>query len=185
MPTATEIAGIASRATLIHGADKVEAALARMAREITTELSGSDPVLLCVMNGGLIVTGQLAVRLQFPLQIDYLHLTRYRGATSGGEIECRVMPALDLRGRVVLVVDDILDEGNTLAAVLRYCREQGADRVLSAVLVDKQRPRPEALAKADFVGLHVPNRYVYGYGMDYRNYLRNANGIYAIADEDM
>ncbi|MCY3565250.1 MAG: hypoxanthine-guanine phosphoribosyltransferase [Gammaproteobacteria bacterium] len=179
------MAAIASRAARIHDAVRVEAALDRMAREITAELAGSDPILLCVMNGGLIVTGLLAVRLQFPLQIDYLHMTRYRGATSGGEIECRVMPALDLRGRVVLVVDDILDEGNTLSAVLRYCREQGAARILSAVLVDKRRPRPEALAAADFSGLHVPDRYVYGYGMDYKNYLRNADGIYAVADEDM
>ncbi len=185
MPTADEIAAVASRATRIHDAGRVEAALDEMAREITVELAGSDPILLCVMNGGLIVTGLLAVRLQFPLQIDYLHMTRYRGATSGGEIECRVMPALDLRGRVVLVVDDILDEGNTLSAVLRYCREQGAARALSAVLVDKRRPRPKALAAADFYGLRVPDRYVYGYGMDYKNYLRNADGIYAVADEDM
>lgn len=185
MPTADEIAAVASRATRIHDSGRVEAALDRMAREITAELAGSDPILLCVMNGGLIVTGLLAVRLQFPLQIDYLHMTRYRGGTSGGEIECRVTPALDLRGRVVLVVDDILDEGNTLAAVLRYCRERGAARILSAVLVDKRRPRPEALAAADFFGLHVPDRYVYGYGMDYKNYLRNARGIYAVADEDM
>ena len=185
MPTTDKIAAVASRATRIHGADQVEAALTRMAREIAAELADSDPILLCVMNGGLIVTGLLAVRLQFPLQIDYLHMTRYRGATSGGEIECRVMPALDLRGRVVLVIDDILDEGNTLSAVLRYCREQGAARVLSAVLMDKQRPRPETLAAADFSGLRVPDRYVYGYGMDYRNYLRNADGIYAVADEDI
>ena len=185
MSMPVDVRAVASRATRIHDAGRVEAALARLAREITAELAGSDPILLCVMNGGLIVTGLLAVRLQFPLQIDYLHMTRYRGATSGGEIECRVMPALDLRGRVVLVVDDILDEGNTLSAVLRYCREQGAARILSAVLVDKRRPRPEALAAADFSGLHVPDRYVYGYGMDYKNYLRNVDGIYAVADEDM
>lgn len=185
MSELVDVKGVANRATRIYSAAQVEAALARMAREIAAELAGSDPILLCVMNGGLIVTGLLAVRLQFPLQIDYLHMSRYRGGTTGGEIECRVMPTLDLRGRVVLVVDDILDEGNTLSAVLRHCREQGAARVLSAVLVDKRRPRPEALAAADFSGLHVPDRYVYGYGMDYRNYLRNADGIYAVADEDM
>lgn len=185
MPTAAEIAAVAGRATRIHSAAEVEAALDRMAREITAELAGANPILLCVMNGGLIVTGQLALRLRFPLQIDYLHASRYRGATSGGEIEHRVLPALDLRGRAVLVVDDILDEGQTLAALLRYCREQGAGRALSAVLADKQRPRPKALAAADFAALQVPDRYVYGYGMDYRNYLRNADGIYAVADEDI
>ena len=185
MTTIEEIAAVAGRATRIHSAEEVEAALARMVDEITAELAGSDPVLLCVMNGGLIVTGLLAVRLRFPLQLDYLHLSRYRGETAGGKIDARVMPALGLRGRVVLVVDDILDEGHTLSAVLRFCREQGAARVLSAVLVDKQRSRDEASVKADFIGLRVPDRYVYGYGMDYKGYLRNADGIYAVADEDM
>ena len=98
MLTAEEIAAVASRATCVHSADQVEAALARMAREITAELAGSDPILLCVMNGGLIVTGLLALRLEFPLQIDYLHISRYRGATSGGALERRVMPALDFAG---------------------------------------------------------------------------------------
>lgn len=185
MPTADEIAAVAGRATRIHGAAEVQAALDRMAREITAELADTNPILLCAMNGGLIVTGQLALRLKFPLQIDYLHASRYRGATAGGDIEHRVSPTLDPRGRVVLVVDDILDEGVTLAAILRYCREQGAERVLSAVLADKRRPRTGGLAKADIAGLQVPDRYVYGYGMDYKNYLRNADGIYAVADEDM
>ncbi len=185
MPTAVEIAAIAGRATRIHDAGEVEAALDRMAREVAAELADRDPILLCVMNGGLIVTGLLALRLRFPLQLDYLHVGRYRGATAGGELEYRTMPALELRGRAVLVVDDILDEGHTLAAVLRFCRQQGAARTLSAVLADKQRPRPGTLTAADFTGLRVPDRYVYGYGMDYGNYLRNADGIYAVADEDM
>lgn len=180
-----EITAVAGRATRIHSREEVEVALDRMAREITAQLAGSNPVLLCVMNGGLVVTGLLAVRLQFPLQLDYMHLSRYRGATSGGEIEYRTLPSLDLRGRAVLVIDDILDEGHTLAEVLRYCREQDAEQVLSAVLVDKQRYRSETAVAADFTGLRVPDRYVYGYGMDYKGYLRNADGIYAVADEDM
>ncbi len=184
MPTPDEIAAVAARATRIYSADQVEVALDRMARGIADELAGSNPILLCVMNGGLVATAQLALRLGFPLQIDYLQMSRYRGATTGGEIECKVAPSLQLRGRTVLVVDDILDEGNTLMEVLRLCRELGADRVLSAVLTDKRRPRPGTLAAADFTGLRVPDRYVYGYGMDYNNYLRNADGIYAVADED-
>ena len=185
MPTPDEIAAVAARATRIYSADQVEAALDGMARDIADELAGSNPILLCVMNGGLIATAQLALRLGFPLQIDYLQMSRYRSATSGGEIVCRVAPALDLRGRVVLIVDDILDEGNTLVEVLRLCRELGAERALSAVFADKRRPRPATLAGADFTGLRVPDRYVYGYGMDYKSYLRNVDGIYAVADEDM
>ncbi len=179
------IDAVAARATQIHSAGAVRAAIARMAREIGARLAASNPVLLCVLNGGLVLTGQLAPRLPFPLQIDYLHLSRYRGATSGGEIEQRVPPSMDLQGRVVLALDDILDEGKTLQAVMDLCRERGAARCYSAVLVVKQRPRAAAVPDADFVGLGVPDRYVFGYGMDYQGYLRNANGIYAIAEEDL
>jgi len=184
MTAPAAIQAVADRADRIHGAGEVAAAIDRMAGEIAAELAASDPILLCVMNGGLILTGQLAPRLDFPLRIDYLHVSRYRDATTGGGIDFRVMPGLDLRGRQLLVVDDILDEGHTLAAVLRHCREQGAARVLSAVLADKQRPRSPDAPAADFVGLRVPDRFVFGCGMDYKGYLRNANGIYAIARED-
>ncbi len=178
------IQAVADRADRIHSAGEVAAAIDRMAGEIAAELARSDPILLCVMNGGLILTGALAQRLDFPLRIDYLHVSRYRSATSGGEIDFRVPPVLDPRGRELLIIDDILDEGHTLAAVLRHCREQGATRVLSAVLADKQRPRSPDAPAADFVGLRVPDRFVFGCGMDYRGYLRNARGIYAIARED-
>ena len=79
----------------------------------------------------------------------------------------------------MLVVDDILDEGITLAALLNYCRDAGATEVLSAVLVRKDRPRSVDLIP-DFVGLEIPNRYIFGYGMDYHGYWRNAAGIYAV-----
>ncbi len=179
------IAAVENRATRIYSATEVEAALSRMAEEMSAEISGTDPILLCVMNGGLIVTGRLAAKLRFPLRIDYLQVSRYRGATRSGGIDCRVMPALDLTGRVVLVVDDILDQGHTLDAVLQCCRERGASRVLSAVLAVKRLPRREVDIAADFHALSVPDRYVYGCGMDYQGYLRNVDGVYAIADEDM
>ncbi|MCY4017040.1 MAG: hypoxanthine-guanine phosphoribosyltransferase [Gammaproteobacteria bacterium] len=184
MTAPAAIQAVAGRADRIHSAGEVAAAIDRMARGIAAELAGSDPILLCVMNGGLILTGALAQRLDFPLRIDYLHASRYRSATTGGKIDFRVPPALDPRGRELLVIDDILDEGDTLAAVLRYCRERGAARVLTAVLADKQRPRSADAPKADFVGLRVPDRFVFGSGMDYKGYLRNARGIYAIARED-
>ncbi len=184
MISPNEIAAVASRAELIHDADTIAAVIDRMAREITAKLADSNPILLCVMNGGLLFTAELALRLDFPLQIDYLHSSRYGDATRGGNIEHRIGPGLDLRGRAVLVVDDILDEGHTLQAVLRLCRERGATRALSAILVDKQRPRGPDSPRPDFIGLPVPNHYVFGYGMDYRGYLRNCNGVYALGEED-
>ncbi len=169
-------------ADLLHSEQAVEAALDRMAAQITERLADTNPVLLCVLTGGIIPVGKLTTRLDFPLQLDYLHATRYRGATRGGELHWIAHPSISLRDRVVLVVDDILDEGATLAAIVEHCRAEGASRVLSAVLVDKLHDRKYHNIKADFTGLEVPDRYVFGCGMDYKSYLRNAPGIYAVHD---
>jgi hypoxanthine phosphoribosyltransferase len=167
-------------ADLLHSQQAVEAALDRMAAQITAQLADSNPLLLCVLTGGIIPTGQLTTRLDFPLQLDYLHATRYRGATRGGELNWIAHPSISLRDRVVLVVDDILDEGATLAAIIEHCRGEGASQVYSAVLVNKLHDRKYHNIKADFTGLEVPDRYVFGCGMDYKDYLRNAPGIYAV-----
>ena len=182
--SAESIRGVSTRARCLYTAQQVEAALDAMAVAISGEIGDSNPIILCVMNGGLIVTGSLATRLNFPLQMDYLHVTRYRNETSGADLQWKSYPASSLEDRVVLVVDDILDEGATLERILAYCIEQGASRVLSAVLIEKLHARKLSPIKADFIGLQVEDFYLYGYGMDYKGYLRNAAGIFAIADED-
>ena len=132
------------------------------------------------MIGGIVPAGKLIPRLDFPLQTDYVHATRYRGDVRGRKLHWLARPTQSLQGRTVLVVDDILDEGVTLGEILSDCRAAGAREVRSAVLVDKQIGIKPGLREADFAGLHVENRYVFGYGMDYRGYLRNARGIYAV-----
>ncbi|GEN25992.1 hypoxanthine-guanine phosphoribosyltransferase [Halomonas cupida] len=160
--------------------DEVELALDRMADEITRDLGDKLPVFYCVMNGGLITTGHLLPRLGFPLEVDYLHATRYRGKTRGGELFWRVSPEIPMADRHVVIVDDILDEGATLAAILAYCREAGARSVSTAVLVDKTHDRKAVPdLKADYCSLEVEDRYVFGFGMDYKGYWRNAPGIFA------
>lgn len=159
---------------------QVEQALDRMAEEITLNLGDKLPVFYCVMNGGLITTGHLLPRLGFPLEVDYLHATRYRGGTRGGELFWRVSPEVPMAGRHVVIVDDILDEGATLAAILEYCREAGAASISTAVLVDKRHERKASPdLKADYCSLEVEDRYVFGFGMDYKGYWRNAPGIFA------
>jgi len=150
----------------------------RVALAIENQLGGSLPVVLTVLNGGIIFAGQLLTRLRFPLELDSIHASRYRGKTSGGEIHWLLKPRLSLQDRTVLLIDDVLDEGVTLAALVDWCRGQGALAVYVAVLIDKQigRERP---CRADFVGLEAENRYLFGYGMDYKGHLRNAAGIYA------
>lgn len=160
---------------------EVQAAIARMAKAITARLADANPVLFCVMNGGLIFSGQLLPQLRFPLQAEYLHASRYRHETSGGRLEWKVQPAVNLQGRCVLIVDDILDEGTTLLAIADYCRAQGADEVLTAVLVEKDHNRKARPGlKGDFSGLLIEDRFLFGYGMDYKGYWRNAPGIYAV-----
>lgn len=176
-----EINSVLTDADLLATQAVVEAAIGRMAEEITAELKEADPILICVMNGGLIFSGQLLTRLPFPLEIDYIHATRYGHETSGSGLNWIVKPQLDLAGRTVLLLDDILDEGVTLAAIADYCRQQGAARVLMAVLVEKLHLRKVTPGmRADFTGIEIGDRFLFGYGLDYKGYWRNAPGIYAV-----
>jgi hypoxanthine phosphoribosyltransferase len=179
-----EIKGVLSRAEQLHSAEEVEQAAERLAGAIRDELAEKDPLVLCVMNGAVIPVAMLLLRLDFPLRLDYIHATRYRGATSGGELEWIASPRMPLWDEHVLVVDDIYDEGTTLELIVGSCREQGARSVRSAVLVEKLRPR-QCRYRPDFIGLEVDDRYVFGAGMDYKEYLRNLPAIYAVADEDL
>jgi hypoxanthine phosphoribosyltransferase len=179
--TAEQAAEVFRESDCLHDEAAVGLALDRMAEPIRAALAGRDAVALVVMNGGFIPAAGLLLRLDLPLRIDYLHATRYRERTSGGGLDWKRHHEACLRGRDVLVIDDILDEGLTLAAIIDHCRREGARRVWSAVLAEKLRERPVDLT-ADFVGVAVPDRYVFGYGMDYKGYLRNAPGIYAVAD---
>lgn len=172
------------RAELVFDAGAVQAAVDRMAAEITRDLASANPLLLTVMTGGIVPVVWLSTRLDFPHQIDYVHATRYLGDTRGGRLEWRARPRIDLAGRSVLVVDDILDEGITLQAVARYCREQGAADVRIAALVRKRHERNVTEVEPDYLGLEVPDRYVFGCGMDYQEYYRNLPAIYALSEED-
>jgi hypoxanthine phosphoribosyltransferase len=173
-----EIKHIQATADLLYSEKDVEAAIDKMAEAINIELADCTPLLLCVLNGGIPTFGKLLTRLTIPLTIDTIKISRYQNQTSGGSIEWQGKPQTSIKGRAVLIVDDILDEGITLEVIYNYCKEQGATVVYSAVLVDKAIGHPKPLT-ADFIGLTVENRYVFGYGMDYKGYLRNAPGIYA------
>jgi hypoxanthine phosphoribosyltransferase len=175
---------VAGKAELLVSGAEMERALDRLAERVAAELADKDPVVLCVLNGAIVAVGRLLPRLKFPLRLDCVHATRYRGATSGGCLEWFQRPAAAVRGQHVLVVDDILDEGITLDAIAKACREDGAESVRSAVLVEKERAHACGF-NADFVGVRLPDRYLYGYGLDYKGYFRNADGVYAVADEDV
>ena len=167
----------------LYDKEHVEAALDKMAAAITDKLADKNPLIICVLTGAIIPMGHLLTRLDFPLEIDYIHATRYQGETAGGELHWLANPTSDLSGRVVLIIDDILDEGHTLAGIVKHCHEEGAKDVYSAVLVEKHHDRRVTGLHADFVGLDVDDHYVFGYGMDYKGYLRNAPGIFAVTEQ--
>ena len=169
-------------ADLLHNRADLEAAIRRMGHNIDATLAGDVPVYLCVMNGGLIFAGALALAITNDLEFDYMHATRYRGGTQGQDLHWVKAPSVKLSGRTVLIADDILDEGYTLRAIRDHCVAQGAARVLIAVLCEKRHGRTAPGIKADFVGVEVPDRYVFGFGMDYHEQGRNLPGIYALKE---
>lgn len=176
-----DILQIESTADLLHNEAEVEMAINKMASNINSSLKDKNPIILCVMNGGVVIFGKLLPKLNFPLTIDSINASRYNNKTSGGEVQWIQKPTSSLNNKTVLIVDDILDEGFTLNAIIDYCKEQGATSILTAVLINKKLACKKPIT-ADFVGLEVENRYLFGYGMDYKGYLRNASGIYACRD---
>jgi len=178
-----EARALLAEAELIHSAAAVQTALDDVAGRIRAQLAERNPLVLCVMAGGVIFCGQLLPKLDFPLDFDYLHATRYGAETQGGKISWRSAPWISVKDRTVLVVDDILDEGVTLAAVKESLKRLGAAEVLLAVFADKLNGKQKPVL-ADFVGLTVPDRFVFGYGMDAGGAWRNLPAIYAIQEKN-
>ena len=173
---------VLARAELIYDADKISTALDNIASHLNKRLENKNPLVLCVMQGGIVFTGQLITRLTGNLELDYIHATRYRNQTSGDKLDWLVYPRTSLKGRTVLILDDILDEGITLDAIIEYCYKQGAKEVITAVLLHKKHNRCKAGVSSDYVALEVGDRYVFGFGMDYKGQLRHINAIYAIGE---
>nr|VFK41228.1 MAG: hypoxanthine phosphoribosyltransferase [Candidatus Kentron sp. TC] len=172
---------ILREADLLYTPDQIDKAYDRIAAAITKTLGRhSNPLVLAVPIGGLFPSSEIISRLDFALEVDYIHATRYRGDTTGKDLRFLMGPRTSLEDRTVIVIDDILDEGETLAGILDFCRENGAHKVYSTVLAEKDHDHKPTIQHADFTGFMVEDRYVFGCGMDYKGYLRNVRGIYAM-----
>lgn len=181
MKTTNKIQSILEEATCLYSFSEINAALDKMATQITTALRDTNPLILCVMTGALVPTGHLVTRLHFPLEIDYIHVTRYQGSTRGGDLHWLVEPRHNLKDRTILIVDDIMDGGLTLAAIQDYCKQANAKAVYTAVMVSKNRKRePGVNFEPNYVGVTTEDKYLFGFGLDYEEYLRNVPGIYAV-----
>jgi len=179
MPTSlAEIEYVKVNSTCLLDESAAKTMVNKLAADITEVCQYENPVILCVMTGAVVAVGLLLPQLNFSLEVDYIHATRYQGDMVGGELEWKQLPSTSLLNRTVIIIDDVLDEGVTMAKLKSYCNEQGAARCYTAVLVDKDIEK-EKPSKADFVGFQTGNRYLFGLGMDYKGYLRNVNGLYA------
>ncbi len=165
----------------------LEGSFDTLANEVTTRHRKDNPIAVCVMNGGLFITSEIVKRLSFPLQVDYIHASRYRNEYTGSQtLNWVKTPNIDPRGRTVILFDDILDGGLTLAEVKRYYEDRGAAKVLTAVMLDKDAPREKGgLIQADYAGLKVENKFLFGFGLDYHGYLRNVPAIHAVDKKHM
>lgn len=172
----------------IVSADQVQAAVSRVADNLNKRFGNPDdaafPLVLGVMGGAVVFTGNLLPQLRFPLEFDYIHVTRYGDDDKGGAVVWKVIPRSNVEGRTVVVVDDILDEGETLAHVKQRLLDMGAAEVIIAVFADKDIKRAKPI-KADIVGLTIPNKFVVGFGMDVYGYWRNLPGLWVIRQADL
>lgn len=182
--TAQRALKVNARARCLYTGTQVRAVLDTMAAQISADYAGSNPLLICIMTGGIITASELALRLSFPLQMDYAHASRYGDSTTGAGLQWFREPTIPLAGRQVILVDDIFDQGATLEGISQRCKEMGAAGLRVAVLVDKQHNRKLTSMRPHYIGLSVGDEYVYGFGMDYRGYLRNADGIFAVHPDD-
>ncbi len=179
MTTILQAQQFLQNAEMIRTPEEVQAAVAQVAREINEKLADRHPLVLSVMGGAVIFTGQLLPLLNFPLDFDYLHVSRYGAKQKGGSLHWKVSPGENVAGRVVLVLDDILDEGETLAAIRQRVLELGATAFFSAVFADKANGVNKPI-RADFTGMELPDRFVFGFGMDIQGAWRNLPAIYAV-----
>lgn len=174
---------ILDRAEEICPASAVSDAVVRVASAINAALAHDHPLVIVVLRGAVVFAGQLLPQLTFPLDLDSIDATRYDNTTRGGEITFRALPVTEVAGRSVLLIDDILDQGITLKAIRDKLLAMGARKIMIAVFADKQTGRTKPLA-ADFIGVTLPNRYVFGYGMDVHGYWRNLPSIYALKEPE-
>ena len=174
---------IHSSADLLFDPAAVEQGIADLAVKVAKDCEKDFPLVLCVMNGGLYLTGQLMRHWNFPMTIDYVHATRYRLATLGKDVLWKAYPQNEIKDRHVIIIDDIFDQGYTLEEVKSYCLKHGARKCTSVFLIRKSHERKRADIQPDYVGLECGDCYVYGAGMDLNGHFRNLSSIHFVASK--
>jgi hypoxanthine phosphoribosyltransferase len=176
----SDLSKMLQQSRLVVSADEIDKTTTRMAAEIDARYETQVPLVICIMNGGLMLTANLMSKVKIHAKLDYLQTSRYRGNTRGGELHWRIEPQQSLEGRSVILVDDIFDEGHTLFNIVEYCKDHGASDVFSVVLLDKMHDRKVNGFRPDLIGLEVEDDYLVGFGMDYQEHFRHLPDVYAL-----
>ena len=180
--SSAELQQIKQNSDLIYSQEQIAVAVEKMASLLEAKIDNKNAILICVMNGGITLSADLSRKLACDVRFDYLQVARYRDKTVGGSLHWLKEPQTSLEGQTVVLVDDIYDEGYTMEELVSYCEKHGASEVITAVLLYKQKTSPQVGNRPDIYGLEVTDRYVYGYGMDYKGHMRNLPAIYAISE---
>jgi hypoxanthine phosphoribosyltransferase len=177
-----DLSRMLQQSRLVVSADEIDRTTTRLANEIDARYQQQVPIVICIMNGGLMLTAQLMSKVKIHARIDYLQTSRYRGKTRGGELHWRAEPQYSFEGCPVILVDDIFDEGDTLLNIVAYCKDHGASDVFTVVLLDKKHDRKVKGFRPDLIGLEVEDDYLVGFGMDYQEHFRHLPAIYALSE---
>lgn len=180
--TAAEYATVVANSDVLFTRDDIESAYRRLALQLDDRFEGVLPVMVPVMMGGLIPVAGILRHLSIPHRLDYVHTSRYGHAMTGSELHWLVPPSSTLKDQEVVVVDDIFDQGTTLAAVVSKLRELPVKSVTTVVLARKQHDRVKTTLRPDLIGIDVPDRFVFGCGLDYHGGLRHLPDLHAIAE---
>ena len=173
------IQALIRKSSVIYSEIEIKTVIKNIADQVNQTIKTDDLYVLCVMNGALIFAGQLLPRLEKNIQYSYIHATRYAASLTGGPIHWLVKPSKDIEGKTVLILDDILDEGITLREIVTTCEAMKAKAIYTAVLFDKDIVKEKSYIP-NFIGLKVPNRFVFGYGLDCKGLGRNLPHLYAL-----
>ena len=177
-----ELQDIKDNADLIFSSSQIKKAVENIGIELEKLIRGKNAIMLCVMNGGLVFSADLMRSLDSNVRLDYLQVARYLDKTVGGSLHWHNEPQLSLQDQVVVIADDIYDEGYTLEEIVSYCKKHGAKEVITVVLLLKQKAIKKVELQPDLFGLEIEDRYVFGYGMDYQGHMRNVPDIYALPE---
>ena len=173
------IQALIRKSSVIYSEIEIKTVIQNIADQVNQTIKTDDLYVLCVMNGALIFAGQLLPRLEKNIKYSYIHATRYAASLTGGPIHWLVKPSKDIEGETVLILDDILDEGITLREIVATCEAMKAKAIYTAVLFDKDIVKEKSYIP-NFIGLKVPNRFVFGYGLDCKGLGRNLPNLYAL-----